>query len=219
MSYQINQLNGGPKDAANQYGFVNVAIAPAAEICSRFVPKKEARSLLCDGMGPREFVEALLANKQYVTGIDFVAHALPVREAVWWGCLCVQHACGGSLSALESKACAAAARWVLEPTNENCAAAQVPAQASEAASPTGRLARAVAQIDGTFASPNSPPLPPVPFAPAKEVAVAVKLASVKVDPVKNIDTQRLFLELGIGVAEGRFVWPEIRSRTPVRRSV
>jgi hypothetical protein len=41
----------------------------------------------------------------------------------------------------------------------------------------------------------------------------VKLASTKVDPVKSVDTQRLFLELGIGVAEGRFVWPEIDQRS------
>jgi hypothetical protein len=31
-------------------------------------------------------------------GIDFIAHALPAREAVWWGCLCLQHACGSNLS-------------------------------------------------------------------------------------------------------------------------
>lgn len=203
----------------NQHGLIKVTIPLATEICSRFVLDKEARSLLCDGMPPRHFVEALSAHQRYITGIDFLAHALPVREAVWWGCLCVQQACGSSLSALEIKACASVARWVLEPTKENCAAAQVPAQTAETASPSGRLARAVALIGGTFAPLNSPPLPPVPFAPAKEVAVAVKLASVKVDPVKNIDTQRLFLELGIGVAEGRFVWPEITSRAPVRRSV
>ena len=203
----------------NQHGLVKVTVPLAAEICSRFVLKKEARSLLCEGMGPREFMDALLANKQYITGIDFVAHALPLREAVWWGCLCVQHACGSSLSPSERKTCAAAAQWVLEPTKENCAATHAPAQTAEPASTTGRLARAVSQIDGTFVSPNSPPVSPVPFAPAKEVAVAVKLASVKVDPVKNIDTQRLFLELGIGVADGRFVWPEIRSGAPARRSV
>jgi hypothetical protein len=201
-----------------QYRFANVAVETAAEICSRFVLKKEARPLLSDNIGPREFVEALLANKQYVTGIDFMAHALPIREALWWGCLSVQHACGGNLSPSETEACRAAAQWVLQPTKENRAAALVPAQAAEPASPTGRLAKAVAQIDGTFAPTNSPPVPPVPFAPAKEVAVAVKLAAARVDPFKSVDAQRLFLELGVGVADGRFVWPEIKSRAPVRSS-
>ena len=201
-----------------QHRFANVTIETAAEICSRFVLKKEVRPLLSESMEPLEFAEALLANKQYVTGIDFLAHALQVREAVWWGCLSVQHACGANLSTSEKEACRAAAQWVLQPTEENRAAVHSPAQAAEPASPSGRLAKAVAQIDGTFAALNSPPVPPVAFAPAKEVACAVKLASFKVDPLKSVDAHRLFLELGIGVADGRFVWPEIKSRAPVRSS-
>ena len=37
-------------------------------------------------------------------------------------------------------------------------------------------------------------------------------------PVKISDTQQRFAELGIGVAEGRFAWPEIRSSAPARES-
>jgi hypothetical protein len=38
----------------------------------------------------------------------------------------------------------------------------------------------------------------------------ILLAAVKGEPTRIADTQRLFLELGIGVAEGRFVWPEVK---------
>ena len=50
--------------------------------------------------------------------------------------------------------------------------------------------------------------------PAKTVTGAILLAAAKADPVKIGDTQRLFAELGIGVAEGRFVWPEIKKKAP-----
>jgi hypothetical protein len=56
---------------------------------------------------------------------------------------------------------------------------------------------------GSLGPPNLPPVPPPPFAWAAHVAVAVKFAAIKVEPARITDTQRLFIELGIGVAEGR----------------
>lgn len=179
----------------DQLGFAKVKVDTAAEICARFELKREARPLLGKGMAPKEFVEALLANKQYGAGIDFMAHALPVREAVWWGCLCVQHIYGSSMGSSEKKACTAAVQWVIEPTEEHRMAALTPAQEAGRASPSGQLAIAVNQTGGG---------PPGPFAPAKAVALAIKLSSNQADPAKIVDSQRLFVELGIGVAEGRF---------------
>ncbi len=196
---------------------VNDTTTTAAEICTRFDLKQEVRPLLRDGMGPREFVEALVANKQSIAGIDFIAHALPAREAVWWGCLCLQHACGNSLSPADKEACKAAVKWVLEPTEENRAAAKVPCEAAGRGCAAAELAAAANQTGGNLAPAMAPPMPPGPFAPAKAVAGAVKLASIKVDPVKIVDVYRLFVELGIGVAEGRFVWSAIRNRAALRK--
>ena len=178
--------------------------ATAVEICAHFNLEKSARRLLEDRMESREFVETLAANKQYLAAIEFVAHALPARETIWWGCLCLQHACGDDLSPLDRAACKAAVRWLLEPTEKNRAAAKAPAEAAGPASPAGALATAAHQTGGTLAPPNLPPLPPEPFAPAKAVANAVKFASVKGDPLRTTDRQRLFVELGIGVSENRF---------------
>jgi hypothetical protein len=178
----------------------------ASELCAHFNLEKCARRLLDDRMGSSEFLEALVASKQYLAGIEFMAHALPAREAIWWGCLCLQYACGNELSASEKAACKAAVRWVLQPLEGNRAAAKGPAEAAGPASPAGALAMAANQTGGSLALPNLPPLPPRPFfAPARAVANAVKFASLKGDPVRTADRQRLFVELGMGVAEGRFV--------------
>ena len=183
---------------------VKVKADTAAEVCASFDLRQEARPLLRDGMGPREFVEALVTNKRYIAAIDFMAHALPAREAVWWGCLCLQHASGGNLSPPDKAACKAAVQWVIEPTDENRAAAQALAQEAGLVSPAGQLAMAANQTGGNIAPPNAPPMAPAPFAPAKAVAGAVKMATTKADPIKIVETQRLYVELGIGVAEGRF---------------
>lgn len=183
---------------------VKIKAATAAEVCANFDLKKEAQAHLQQGLTPRAFLEALLANKQYISGIDFLSHALAPRDAIWWGCLCLQHAMGKELSDQDKTACRAAIRWILSPTEENRAAAKPAADTAGAASPAGGLAGAAALTGGSMAPPKSPPMPPPPFAPAKAVAGAVKLATTKADPTKLIDTQKIYLELGVALAEGRF---------------
>ena len=183
---------------------VKVKAATAGEICARFDLKPESRPLLREGMGPKEFVEALVANKQYLAAAEFIAHALPAREAVWWGCLCLQHASGENLSPEDKAACKAAVQWVVKPTEENRAAAQAPSQGAGLGTPAGQLAMAANQMDESVAPPGAPSISPAPSAAAKSVALAVKMASSKAEPVKIVETQRLYVELGIGVAEGRF---------------
>src|ERR1700676_4860630 len=83
---------------SNQSPLIKINAVLADEVCAHFELAKESRALLRDDMRPREFVEALLKNKQYQVGIDFLAYALPVREAIWWGCLCLQHVGGNGPS-------------------------------------------------------------------------------------------------------------------------
>jgi hypothetical protein len=181
--------------------FVNVTEATAAEICIRFNVKKEALALLRDGTKPEEFADALVVNKHYVTGIEFMAFAMPPREAVWWGCLCVQHVYGEAIPPVEKEAVRAAVQWVVQPTEWNRVAVQGPAQMAGQATVGGGLAMAAYQT-GNIAPPNMPPMAPRPFTSARSVAGAIKLACTKADPVKIVETQRLLLELGITVAEG-----------------
>lgn len=176
----------------------------AAEICTRFDAGERVRTVLRDGMGPRELLEVLLASKQYTSGIDFMAHALPAREAIWWGCLCIQHACGDNLSPTDKTACIAAVQWVMRPNEQNRAAAKAPAQAAKAPSPAGSLAMAVSLTGGSLGPPNAPPVPPPPFAWSGYVAAAIKFAAIKVEPSRIADTQRLFVELGMRLAEGHY---------------
>jgi hypothetical protein len=183
---------------------VKVDAATAAEVCARFYLDKEARKFLQSGATPREFVEALMENNQFLPGLDFMAHALPAREAIWWGCLCVQHTMGEKLDPEEKKGCIAAVQWVLQPNDANRVAAKRPAQALGISSPAGALAAAANQTGGSVGPPGGPVVPPDRFAPARAVALAVKVASTKGEPARVPATQRSLIELGIGVAEGRY---------------
>jgi hypothetical protein len=182
---------------------IEIGSDSAVEICSRFKLDEKARALLRDEMGAREFVEVLLAQGLYVPAIDFLAHALPARHAIWWGCLCLQYATGDKLTEPDKSAAAAAVRWVLQPTEENRAAAKAPAEKAGYSSAAATLARAANWTGGSLGPPDMPPVPPGPFLPATAVATAINFAAVKVEPSKVVGTHRLFIELGIEVAEGR----------------
>jgi hypothetical protein len=197
----------------NNTPLAKIKAATAAEVCANFDLKKEARAFLRDGMTPRAFLEALLANRQALAGIDFLCHALPPRDAIWWGCLCFQHACGKELSIPDKAAGKATVRWVLAPSEEFRAAARQPAEAAGSASPAGGLASAAFLTGGNVAPPKAPPMSPAPFASAKAVSGAIKLASTKADPVRIAETQKIYVELGIAIAEGRFSPPEYRGTT------
>lgn len=193
-----------------------VKAALAAEVCARFELREEARPLLKPGATPRGFLEALLESRQFPSALSFVAHALPPREAVWWGCLCLRQASGSELPPADAAAIRAAAEWVLDPTEERRSVAAVLAEERGVGTPAGSLATAVAWTGGSLAPPNPkiPVVPPGPWLPAKAVAGAVLLASAKGDPVRIPDVQRTFVDLGVGVAEGRVVWPDVKPRPP-----
>jgi len=171
---------------------VRIQAATAVEICSRFNLPPAAHALLRQEMDPLEFAAALVANKHYAAGIDFLAHALPPREAIWWAYLCMQHARGGAWSEPERAALIAGVRWVLQPGEENRAAAKATAPGAGLASLPGLIAMAVF-LTGS------------PGGASKSIAIAVKAAATKNDPARLLDTQRLFVNLGIEVAEGRII--------------
>jgi hypothetical protein len=189
---------------AHNLPLINVTAATASEICARFYLDKAALSLLRPAMNPREFVDALVEKKQYLAAIDFIAHALPSREAVWWGCLCLQRTCGDKLEPWERRAFRITVQWVLRPDETNRAAAKQPAEVLGPASAAGCLAAAANQTGGSVGPPQGPPIPPTQFAPARAVAIAIKMASAKCPAPEIQDTQRSLIGLGMAIAEGRF---------------
>jgi hypothetical protein len=169
---------------------IKIQAATAAEICARFQLPSDGRKVLAEGMAPGAFVEALLTNKQFVTAIDFMAHALPLREGVWWGCLCMQHVFGNDLPEPARAAGKAVVQWVLQPSEENRTAAKDPGEAAGPVTPAGALAMAIGQ--------NGP-------VSSKAVANAVKIASLKTEPVQVANMQKAFVDLALELAEGRYL--------------
>ena len=151
----------------------------------------------CADQTPREFLDALLAREKYGDAIKFLAAALPMRQAVWWGCLCLQLARGSEMSAAEKAAVRAAARWALEPSEINRLEA---VRWIVKKNPAGYLAQAVSWTGGSLSKPGLPVVPPGPQLPARALSGALLLAAVRCPPEKIKERFRHFLVLGIGLA-------------------
>jgi hypothetical protein len=187
-----------------------VTSARAAEICANLDLKGEAPKLLQPDLTPRQFLDVLLEKKLYKEAISFLAHALPKREAVWWACLCVRQAGGPGMAGKELAALKAAVGWVLDPTEDNRRAAEEPGKAADFSTAAGCAAMAAFWSDGSLNPPNLPAVPPDPLMTAQAVAGSVQLGAVQEGPLKVLEMQRRFLDIGIGVAEGQTTWPSIQ---------
>jgi len=169
------------------------ALPTVRDICASFDLSEEARALLRPGMSAWDFAAVLVEHEHFVPGIDFLAHAMCLRNGVWWACLCIQHACGKEPSAQDRAALLAATVWVLQPTDQNRASTGGPAQSAGPVSPAGRVASAVSVG-------NVPPNMLPGRESADAIAAAVKLASVKAEPARISAVQRQFVELGMKFA-------------------
>jgi hypothetical protein len=172
--------------------------ATATEVCSRFAVPTESRKLLRDGMEPAEYIKALVAAKQFTAALDFIAFALPPRDGIWWGCLCMHHADGPLSTPADRQAARAAVQWVMRPCEQNRTAAKAGADAAGPTSASGSLALAAFQTPCDVAGVKPRP---APFAWATWVSRAVKLCALKAGSVAIPAAQRSYADLGLWVAE------------------
>jgi hypothetical protein len=194
-------------------GSSTISATTAAEICARYEPSPVVAKIECGDLTPEQLVEVLVESGLYLDAIDFLAHALPKREAVWWACLGVRHALGADLPPKEFAALKAAVEWVLEPDEPKRRAAQAAGEAADFGTAAGCAALAVYGSGGSLTPPDLPEVPPEPFMTAKAVSGSLAMASVQGDPSTIPALQRELIELGWAIAAGRTVCPAVTKTT------
>jgi hypothetical protein len=178
----------------------------AADVCYQYELGEHVCTLFQEDLAPRPFLEKLLEHEYYGDAVWFLAHGLPKREAVWWGCLCLGQAANLGPTSTVPAALEAAVRWVVQPSEENRRAAKAPGEAAKLTTPQGCLAKAAFWSGGSMNPPNLPDVLPPPFVTARVVGGGIMLAAVQGDPSRVVERLRQFLALGIGVANGKYLW-------------
>jgi uncharacterized protein DUF6931 len=195
----------------DQNAWPRVTAKRAREICAHYRTGDEARALLASDPGPHAFLQALVQQQRHGDAIRFLAHALPAREAVWWGALCLWRAADSradKLPSVQREALRASVVWVLEPSEEHRRGAEKAGRQATLECAAGCFAMAAFWSGGNMAKPGLPPVPAPPFASAKSVGGGILLASVLKGGLPSTNYQQRFVELGVQIADGKFLWDD-----------
>jgi hypothetical protein len=185
---------------------MNDAMSEAARIAGLAGLPARARRWLATDREPRGYLDRLVAEGMPAEAIEFLACALPKRQAVWWACLCVWHACRSEAGTRRLADLESAIRWVIDPCEaKRQACAQADAMAALRA-PAGSLAMAVAWSGGSLAPPGLPVVPPPDYLTGRAAGNAILLAAVEREPQEYLRHYRQFLALGLEVADGKSLW-------------
>lgn len=161
----------------------------------------EAKALLTETLSSAEFAERLGQAQLYPDALRMLAHSLPVREAIWWGCLCLWHS-RQPPAGVEQEAFRAAVRWVQAPGEAPRRAAGKAGEAAGMNTAAGCLAKSAFYNSGSITPPGLPEVKPPPGLATKTVAVAVVLAANQGGPACPRD----FLQLGLEVVQEKHRW-------------
>jgi hypothetical protein len=172
-----------------------VAISSAAEL------SEEATALVRPDMPPTNFVNLLVEQKLFADAVRFIAHALPKREAVWWGWVCARRAAGENPPPKIKMSLAATEKWIAQPTEENRRAAHAAAQEAEYKTAAGCAGLAAFLSTGSLAPPDAPVVPPGEFLAAKAVSGAVIFAAVSKEPEKAPEKFKAYIAQGVDVTK------------------
>src|ERR1035438_5097774 len=83
-----------------------VEISAAAEL------GEEALALLRPDLQPPDYITLLMDNRLFADAVRFLAHALPKREAVWWGWVCARRTAGDNPPPKIKGALDATEKWI-----------------------------------------------------------------------------------------------------------
>lgn len=96
-----------------------VTAASARAIVDEGELESDSAQLLKESMRPEAFINALIEADRLPDAIKVMARALPVREAVWWACVCTRQMAGLDGDKAQSDGVAAAEAWVYDPSDAN----------------------------------------------------------------------------------------------------
>lgn len=165
----------------------------------------EAAGLDAVDTDPRELIEQLRAADQAVAAIQFLAHALPKREAIWWAWSCARHAVGEDPPEAIRDSLEATGRWIQDPTDGHRRRAYELAQEADLGTPAGCAGAAVFFSGGSMGPPDQPEMLPDEYQAAKAIAGAVMLAALT-DPEEAMTKMGEYLDKGLEVAARVHLW-------------
>src|SRR5580704_8099389 len=187
-------------DGADQANSKTAATAAVAEL------SEEAMGLMRPDLAPRDYIALLMSKKLYADAVRFLAHALPKRQAVWWGWISAKKAAGADPPPKIKASLEATEKWIAQPDDESGRAAMAAAKEAKTTTAAGCAGMAAFFSGSSLGPAHVPPIPPGEFLTAKAVSGAVIYSAVGKDPVNAPDRFQNFVSQGVEVAVKIKLW-------------
>lgn len=155
------------------------AVRTAEEIAVEFKLTPAAAALLHKGESWPAYFNRLVERELYEDAIRFAAYALPKKQAVWWGTLCLWNSTRPTPPAEVDAILKAVVTWLKESSEENRRTVEQAGKQLEFAHPAGSLALAVFTSGGSISPKGLPEVEPAPALTAKAIALVVGLLAKK----------------------------------------
>ncbi|AIW13984.1 DUF6931 domain-containing protein [Vibrio tubiashii] len=147
------------------------------QILPRFTASDEAKELLNEELSVEQTIQLLQDNALNNDLVQFLAHALPVREAIWWASLCIQLR-NDVWNATQAQCIQTAQQWVQAPAEDLRRKAELLSNRLELNCGPSWLAQAIFwNGSGSIVAPDLPAVLPDPFLYAKAVAGSINHAA------------------------------------------
>ncbi len=177
--------------------------SPLAPLLPRLELEPAAASLLSGIQTAAEGILKLEAAGLRNEAARLAAHALPKREAVWWGCMCARAVPDPALEKLDAEALLAAEAWVRKPGDDGLRrAAMEAAQRTAFRSPEAWAAVGAFWSSGSMAPAGQPAVPPPDHLTGVAISGGVVLAAVRLRPERAQDRLSRFLIAARDIAAG-----------------
>ena len=173
------------------------------QLLQRFeLSSEEAEALVNADMTPEQLITVLTDAGEYIDLTQFLCHALPVREVIWWCCLALELR-NDVWTDAQQAAIKNARAWVREPDEAKRRLAEQQAEKLGNENGPGWLAQAVFwNGSGSLSEVGMPAVMPADFLYAKAAAGAINLAAALPEwQGRDKFYQRVFA-MGLNIADG-----------------
>ncbi len=170
------------------------------EVLTKFNANAELLKIAEEYSSPSAFISQLGQLKRYSDLVICLAHALPLRESIWWACCC------GRLVAdwneKEKSALQVAEMWVRHGDDKYRQLAGNAANEAGLETGAGWVAQAAFWSGGSMLDNAQPAVIPPPFLYAQAVAGAVNLIAALADVKADNNLYIKAIDIAIDIAKG-----------------
>ena len=175
---------------------------PLAPLLPRLEFEKPPLALIAGAADAAEAIARLEAAGHLSEAIKLTAHALPKREAVWWGCVCARAVPDAEATPADATALDAAELWVRKPEEANRRAAMAAAEAAGFRSTEAWAAVGAFWSSGSITPEGQAVVPPGEHLTGVAIGGGVLLAGVRLRPLEAEARYARFLASARDIGQG-----------------